>query len=362
MNTLYQINPEIKEAATLPGNFYTNAEVFEKAKDLIFSRTWQFIGEQNLVRLAGQAYPFSLLEGYLDEPLVLTRDENEKIHCLSNVCTHRGNLVVNHSGAYKSLQCRYHGKRFGLDGCFKAIPEFKEARNFPTEADNLPQLPLHQWGSLLFTSINPAFSFEDFFGEMQARLAWMPLENLIYHPSLSRDYLVKANWALYCDNYLEGFHIPFVHEALNNLLDYGSYTTEIFKYCNLQLGIAKKGEPSFQLPSSSPDYGREVAAYYFWVFPNLMFNFYPWGLSVNVVKPLGINLTKVSFLTFAYSNEPMQEVIAYNLDKTEREDEEVVECVQKGVKSRFYKAGRYSPTMEKGVHHFHSLLVDFLGK
>ena len=42
------------------------------------------------------------------------------------------------------------------------------------------------------------------------------------------------------------------------------------------------------------------------------------------------------------------------------EDEEIVENVQKGVKSRFYKNGKFSPTMEKGVHHFHKLISNFL--
>ena len=49
------------------------------------------------------------------------------------------------------------------------------------------------------------------------------------------------------------------------------------------------------------------------------------------------------------------------LDKVEKEDEEIVENVQKGVKSRFYKNGRFSPKMEMGVHHFHKLVSSFIG-
>ena len=51
-----------------------------------------------------------------------------------------------------------------------------------------------------------------------------------------------------------------------------------------------------------------------------------------------------------------------DLDKVEKEDEEVVENVQKGVSSRFYKCGRFSPSMEKGVHHFHTLISEFINK
>ncbi len=51
----------------------------------------------------------------------------------------------------------------------------------------------------------------------------------------------------------------------------------------------------FDLPEGHVDYGKNVAAYYYWVFPNMMFNFYPWGLSINIVKPIDLNRTKVSF-------------------------------------------------------------------
>lgn len=48
---------------------------------------------------------------------------------------------------------------------------------------------------------------------------------------------------------------------------------------------------------------KRVAAYYWWLFPNTMLNFYPWGLSVNVVRPLGVDRTKVSFLTYVWREE-----------------------------------------------------------
>jgi choline monooxygenase len=53
---------------------------------------------------------------------------------------------------------------------------------------------------------------------------------------------------------------------------------------------------------------------------------------------------------------------AGDLDKVEREDEEIVQQVQKGIHSRFYRQGRYSVTREKGTHHFHQLLAGFISK
>jgi choline monooxygenase len=49
------------------------------------------------------------------------------------------------------------------------------------------------------------------------------------------------------------------------------------------------------------------------------------------------------------------------LDEVEMEDEAVVKTVQRGLRSRFYSKGRYSPTREQGVHHFHRLVAEFMG-
>jgi len=155
----FQISEDIAHAETLPASFYQDATVFERAKDQIFAPSWQFLGSvDDLVKVPGAAHPLTLLEGCLDEPIVLTRDVADEIHCLSNVCTHRGMLVAEAPGNERFLRCRYHGRRFAMDGSFVSMPEFEGAENFPSPADNLPRLPLHKWGPLLFTGIDPAIS------------------------------------------------------------------------------------------------------------------------------------------------------------------------------------------------------------
>jgi choline monooxygenase len=173
--------------------------------------------------------------------------------------------------------------------------------------------------------------------------------------------LVRGHWALYCDNYLEGFHIPFIHAGLNDAIDYGNYTTELFEGGTLQLAVAKGADDVFDLPKESPDYGQRISAYYYWLFPNTMFNFYPWGLSINVVRPLAKDLTKVSFYCYVWDASKLGRGAGGDLDRVEREDEAVVELVQKGVLSRFYDKGRYSPERETGTHHFHRMIAAKLG-
>ncbi len=359
-NPSYSIDPIIESAETLPASFYRDPHTFEQIKEDIFYRSWQFVGDDRLVQLPGHVHPFTLMDGFLTEPMVLTRGENNEISCLSNVCTHRGNLVVGESGKKKKLICAYHGRRFDLNGSFEYMPEFQDAKDFPRECDNLHRFSLEKLGPLIFAKMGGDIDFGKIIQDISHYIGFLPLEEFIYSEPHSKDYLVNAHWALYVDNYLEGFHIPFVHHDLNAVLDYQSYETVIGDHFNVQIGVGQPSENLFELPDDHPHSGQPIAAYYFWVFPNIMLNFYPWGLSVNVVRPLSLNQTKVSFLTYIYDQEKFAQGATELLDKVEREDEFVVEGVQKGVKSRYYQSGRFSPQKEKGVHHFHQLLSTYL--
>ena len=355
-----EINNDIRNARTLSSNFYTDINYYNESKEKIFASSWQFVADTDVIKIPGQQYPFMLLEGILNEPLLLTRDFDDTVHCLSNVCTHRGTVLVEDTKNDRQIRCRYHGRRFSLDGTFLYMPEMEEAVNFPSESDNLPTVAWNIWKKFFFVSLNPLIPFNKMVNEMEKRIGWMPIDEFRFDPTRSKDYLVQTNWALYCENYLEGFHIPYVHQSLSNTLDYGNYRTELFEYANLQVGIVKSGELHFDLPKDSKDYGQDIAAYYFWLFPNVMFNFYPWGLSINVVKPVTINRTRVSFLTYIWKEELLDSGVGSGLDRVEREDEAVVEAVQIGIHSRYYNRGRYSPKRETGIHHFHKLLTNFM--
>ncbi|MFY9233378.1 MAG: aromatic ring-hydroxylating dioxygenase subunit alpha [Fimbriimonadaceae bacterium] len=356
----FTVHEDIREAATPPTRFYTDPHIYEACLDKVLARSWQWIGHTDAVKVPGQTHPITLLEGSLNEPLLLTRDTNDQIHLISNVCTHRGNIVCEAGGNERFLRCRYHGRRFGLDGKFQSMPEFEGVCGFPSPADDLPNVQHGFWGPFIFASLSPAGELDEVLQPMRDRVGWLPLDQFVYEPTRAREYLVKGHWALYCDNYLEGFHIPFIHAALTSALDYGNYTTELYRYSTLQLGVAADAEQCFYLPESSPDHGKNIAAYYYWLFPNMMFNFYPWGLSINVVRPLAPDLTKVSFYPYVWQADKLRSGAGADLDRVEREDEAVIELVQKGIKSRMYDRGRYSTTRETGTHHFHRLLVEFL--
>ncbi len=356
------IHDDIRVASTLPAAVYSDPAYFALQKERVFARSWQFAADAARVKAPGHVLPFTLLEGCLDEPLVVTSDDSAELRCLSNVCTHRGAIVVEGEGHLRGLRCRYHGRRFALDGSFVSMPEFDDTANFPTAADCLPKLPLERWGPLLFTGISPSVSFAEWIAPVNDRVGWMPLDEFRRDAKTSRDYLIGANWALYCDNYLEEFHIPYVHQGLSEKLDYNAYYTEVSPHAALQMGMARKGEPVFDLPAGHPDHGKPVAAFYFWLFPNTMLNFYPWGLSMNVVSPLDAARTRVSFISYVWNESLREQGVGAGLHKVEMEDEEVVESVQRGVSSRLYDRGRFSARREVGTHHFHNLLARYMNE
>jgi choline monooxygenase len=344
---MYSVDADITVAATLPGKFYADAEAFAAARERVFARTWQWIGLTDDVAAPESLAPRTLLPGLLDEPLLLARDAEGALRCLSNVCTHRGNILVKEPCRAKQIRCGYHSRRFDLAGRMDFMPEFKEAKNFPAPSDDLPHVGFGEWAGHGFASIDPAAPLDAFLAGMRASLAGEPLERMRLDPSRSHDYTIDAHWALYVENYLEGFHIPFVHAGLNEVVDYASYASELHRYSNLQLANAKEGG---------------IAARYWWIFPNLMLNFYPWGLSLNLVEPLAIDRTRVAFRSFVWDASKLDAGAGSSLDRVEAEDEAIVQAVQRGVRSRFYTRGRYSPARERGVHHFHRLLCEFLSK
>ena len=354
----FDVDEDIRVARTIPSEFYYSEDIFRNLKSM-FNKSWQFVGNADLLETYNVS-PGIILDGMLDEPYILTKDRG-RVRCLSNVCTHRGNIVCKEACDTKTLVCGYHGRQFSVNGKLKFMPEFDDVKTYPEASDNLPEIELGFWENMMFIINDKKCELSELTEPMTDRMRWLPMNEFRFKPELSRSYEVDANWALYCDNYLEGFHIPHVHKGLNKELDYDEYYTETIENIVLQIGIGKDDETTFDLPKDHQDQGKDIAAYYFFLFPNMMFNFYPWGLSVNIVEPLKPARTRIRYLTYVWKEELQGEGAGGDLDKVELEDDEIVEAVQNGVMSQAYDRGRYSPARETGVHHFHLLLQKFYG-
>ena len=90
----FHVDSDITIAETLPAHFYKSQEVFDLLKEKVFVKSWQWIGDVNiLVPQPETVYPLVLLEDYVNEPLICVRDANNILKCFTNVCTHRGNIL-----------------------------------------------------------------------------------------------------------------------------------------------------------------------------------------------------------------------------------------------------------------------------
>src|SRR5205085_9197689 len=103
-------------------------------------------------------------------------------------------------------------------------------------------------------------------------------------------------------------------------------------------------------------------AYYAWVFPNLMLNWYEGVLDTNLVLPTGPGSCRVIFDFYFTQTEGdearrfMDESMAVS-DRVQVEDGDICEDVQRGLASRSYDTGRFSARSEGGGYHFHRLLA-----
>ena len=159
------------------------------------------------------------------------------------------------------------------------------------------------------------------------------------------------------DNFLEGFHIPFVHPELNKVINYKSYKTEIYERFSLQW---------CPLDSELSPYGKsanskENKAFYFTIFPNIILNIAPGRLQTNIVEPKNSKTCVVHF-DYHFDN-PEEADIEKDADFSEmvqQEDILICENVQKGLESKGYDKGKFSPLNEQGVFHFQSLVKSSL--
>ena len=346
---MIDIDKDINKAKTLPSKFYLDDVFFNKAKDIFINSIQMICSENELKNIS--LYPISYFPEYLNESLVLSK-KGKDFYCMSNVCTHRGHLLTECNSNNKLLKCRYHGRTFNLNGKLKQAPGFENATDFPSEEDNLDHNSIYNWNGFLFISLNQNKKIFKKLNQIDKILPNFRYNDLSDNP-YRNEYIIDCHWALYCDNYLEGFHIPYVHKGLNSDMDWTKYETHILDDIVLQKAISKD-------PKNMISYGDEngIYAYYFFIFPNIMLNYYKWGISINIVEPIAKDRTRIKYIIYNLKNEKTPSNSSSSVDIVEIEDQRVVLNVQKGIQSRHYNRGRFSPDLEKGVHYFHRLISE----
>ena len=88
------VDQDIKLAETLPAKFYKDKNIFELSKKKIFLRCWHWIGDNSSCIEGNIKIPVDILPKFLNEPVIISNSDKNKIKCFSNVCTHSGNILV----------------------------------------------------------------------------------------------------------------------------------------------------------------------------------------------------------------------------------------------------------------------------
>jgi len=352
-DTEYLFDERLAFAATLPSRWYTDPSIFEEEKKKIFGCTWQFVGRARQVVAPGDYFTAEIG----DEPIIVVRGADKRLRAFSNVCRHRAGPVATGEGNCKAFRCGYHGWVYALDGRLVGTPEFDGVERWSKEENSLPEFKVETWGGLVFVNLDTdCMTLAETLGDLPARVGQFSPEGL---PLAARkEWYVQCNWKVYVDNYLEGYHIPIVHPALNRMLDYRQYHIETKRYYSIQHSPIKAARGAQLIQNAVEEEAR-----YFWIFPNLMLNFYPDNYSTNLVIPLGPERTLTVFEW--YFREPENPEVKENVrrsvefsEEIQLEDIRICEAVQRGLRSRTYTSGRYSVKRENGVHHFHGLLAE----
>ena len=323
---------------SLPADWYWRPEVYERERRLVFGRSWLCVGSASGLAAPGDVVPVEVAGWRL---LVLMDDAGE-LRGFHNVCLHRaGPLVEERTHVSAALACKYHGWTYGLDG------RLVRARDFGCEVEgSLTPVRVERWRGLLFVCLDPeALPLVTSLGAFAGELDGFPLESFTCTGEVT--HVVEANWKAYADNYLEGYHIPFVHPELTKEIDVRRYTVEVVDDWCRHTAPARDG---------SPTVGR-----WLWRFPNLAVNVYPDGMNVERFVPDGPRRTKVIY-TYFFAD-PSSEAAA----ESERlsavlleEDRRICEAVQRNLETGAYAAGPLSPKHEAGVAAFQARLRQLL--
>ena len=350
----YDQGAPLSRAETIPSAWYTDPRIAELERFNVFSRSWQLVARTEQVQTAGH-FISTVVAG---EPVVVVRGNDGVLRAFYNVCRHHAAAVVTQPCGHASLlHCPYHGWNYGLDGSLKGMPEFEGVENFDRAKNGLVPIRVETWECFVFVNLDEhAPSLLDFLGCLVARVAPLKISRLHYFDR--RTYNIDCNWKVFVDNYLDGgYHVPHLHKGLNSVLDYKQYTIENEdRFCLQSSPMIPSTEDAATGATRKGD-----RAWYFWQHPNLMINCYEGYMDTNLVIPVDADHCTVIFdFYFADTSERAREYNENSVsvgNRVQEEDLGICEDVQRGLKSRAYRAGRLSVRREAGEQLFHRLLA-----
>jgi choline monooxygenase len=330
---------------TLPWAWYADPGQLSRERELIFAPSWHYVGHLGMVAEPG-SYA-AAQAGHV--PVVLVRDRDAGLRGFLNVCRHRGHPVAEGSGRRETLQCRYHGWTYGLDGTLRAAPRAGREPDFELGGIALRPVAVDTWGPLVF--VNASLDGPPLAAALGALPESVPLDGLEFR--FRDEFELAANWKVVCENYLECYHCAIAHPGFSRLVDVSpdAYRLEANGRVLSQFG---------------PERETGAVGSFHFVWPNVTINVWPGGpnLSIGPVLPLEPGRTG-RFLDYFFAPDADEAWVSELLEldaQVGREDRELVEGVQRGVSTGLVEHGRLLPESERLVARFQELVADALAR
>lgn len=283
-------------------------------------------------------------------PLVAVRGDDGQVRAFRNACRHRGARVVTGSGCARALTCPYHAWTYALDGGLRAIPHEHGFPGFDKATNGLPAVAATERQGLVYVTQE---------APVEALPEPVPAPIPDGYRLLSQsEQIVEANWKIFAEGFLEGYHIRATHpetfypvqfDNLNVIERVGRNSRVTFPYRSVhKLRDRPAGER----------HADGTLTYVYHLFPNVMVATFPGRLVVVVLEPLDIGRTRQISYTLS-DREPEARVagptVAEGLDFVDagaREDREVVASIQRGLASNANDHFEFG-LFEGAISHFH---------
>jgi Rieske 2Fe-2S family protein len=337
---------------TLPARYYTDPEVFRQEMETFFCGMWVCAGRSEQVAAAGDYF----VREVAGESIIITRDNVGALRAHYNVCRHRGTRICSvERGKFPGrIQCPYHGWSYGLDGKLLGAPHMDDP-TFRREEYPLHAVPVGEWEGHVFMNLaaNPQPLETQLAGLAEKFAPWRMSELRFHHRSA---YEVRANWKLIITNYNECLHCPVLHPALSRISDYLSGENDVPHPAYIGGAMEFRGDAQTMstdgkrrrdyLPGLNDAQRKQVL--YYSVFPNLFLSLHPDYVMTHTLWPRSVDRTEVICEWHFHPEElakpgfTASDVVEF-WDATNREDWGISELSQKGISSRAYTPGPFSP-------------------
>jgi len=295
-------------------------------------------------------------------PLVAVRGEDGEIRVFRNACRHRGMRVAQGSGKSRLFVCGYHGWAYQLDGRLSHIPHEEGFPKLDKSCHGLVAVEAKEQDGLVYVVQDATPGCWDALAEIPAIIE--PDQQVF----TAGEYTVQANWKIFTEGFLEGYHIkpthrdtfyPYGYDNLNIVETYGRNGRITFPFQRIE----KLADVA---PAERRVDGRLTYVHH--LFPNVVIAILSHFTSVVVLEPDGLGRTRTFTWTLTNRGKLDSEKAvedarrdAHFVNNTgQREDRDMVEAIQYSIASKandHFTFGRY----EKLVSHFHRNLHDCIG-